>query len=292
VGIAAPAPVFNLPDVNGRQVQLADLLGSDTLLLFWNTGCGFCAQMLDDLKAWEAQRPDSAPKIVVFSSGPIEQVRAMGLRSTVIPDPSFSYGPRFGVNGTPMAMLLDAQGRVASSVAGGASAVLALAKGGRPAPEGQLIVLESQAPQRSGNGSGPVAIRRGDSAPAIRLPDMDGRLVNLSDFRGHPALVLFWNTGCGFCQRMLPELKAWEGARKKGAPKLLVVSSGSADDIRAMGLRSTVVLDGTYSVGPSYAANGTPMAVLVDAAGKIASDLAAGAEAVLALANGTPAAAA
>jgi hypothetical protein len=53
-----------------------------------------------------------------------------------------------------------------------------------------------------------------------------------------------------------------------------------------MGLRSVVLLDaGGMSIGSKFGATGTPMAVLVDAEGKIASELAAGAPAVLALAG-------
>ena len=70
-----------------------------------------------------------------------------------------------------------------------------------------------------------------------------------------------------------------------GAPKVLVVSTGSVETNRALGLRSTVVLDQNMSVGSTFGANGTPMAVLIDARGKMASELAAGALAVLALAG-------
>jgi hypothetical protein len=85
---------------------------------------------------------------------------------------------------------------------------------------------------------------------------------------------------------MLPDLKTWEANRSNGAPKLLVVSTDSVDDNRAMRLRSPVVLDQAgMSVGSKFGALGTPMAVLVDAQGKIASELAAGAPAVLALAG-------
>ena len=53
-----------------------------------------------------------------------------------------------------------------------------------------------------------------------------------------------------------------------------------------MGLRSPIVLDKPeMSVGRQFGAAGTPMAVLVDAEGKIASELAAGAPAVLELAG-------
>jgi hypothetical protein len=86
---------------------------------------------------------------------------------------------------------------------------------------------------------------------------------------------------------MLADLKAWEERRPEGAPKLVVVSSESVADNQALELRSPVVLDHTVmGVGGHFGATGTPMAVLVDEDGKIASELAAGASAVLALAWG------
>ena len=57
-----------------------------------------------------------------------------------------------------------------------------------------------------------------------------------------------------------------------------------------MGLRSPVVLDPAgMSVGSQFGASGTPMAILVDAEGKFASETVAGAKAVLALAGATAA---
>jgi hypothetical protein len=84
---------------------------------------------------------------------------------------------------------------------------------------------------------------------------------------------------------MLSDLQAWEAHPPKDAPKLLVVSTGSVEANRALGLRSSLVLDQQMSVGSTFGATGTPKAVLVDAQGKLASELAAGASAVLALAG-------
>jgi peroxiredoxin len=131
----------------------------------------------------------------------------------------------------------------------------------------------------------PAGLKIGERAPDFSLPNLAGKTVKLSDFRGSPTLVLFWRPSCGFCERMLPDLKAWEENARNGAPKLLVVSTDSVDDNKAMELRSTVVLEKGMSVGSKFGAGGTPMAVLVDAAGKIASELAAGAPAVLQLAG-------
>jgi len=83
--------------------------------------------MLDDLKEWEAHPPPGAPKLLVVSSGTTEDNLAMNLRSRVVVDPNSLAASAFGAGGTPMAVLLDAKGRVASEVAAGAQAVLALA---------------------------------------------------------------------------------------------------------------------------------------------------------------------
>jgi hypothetical protein len=51
----------------------------------------------------------------------------MGLRSTVVLDQEFATGRAFGTNGTPTAVLIDEQGKIASELAVGAPGVLALA---------------------------------------------------------------------------------------------------------------------------------------------------------------------
>jgi len=114
---------------------------------------------------------------------------------------------------------------------------------------------------------------------------LDGKRIDLADFHGHPALLLFWNPGCGFCQRMLDNLKAWEAHPPKDAPRLLVVSTGTVEANQAMGLRSPILLDQHFAAGRQFGVTGTPMAVLLDAQGRIASEVVAGASAVLTLAN-------
>jgi thiol-disulfide isomerase/thioredoxin len=103
----------------------------ESLVLFWNPDCGFCSSMRDDLLAWERDQPVDAPRLVVVSSGEVASVRAEGFSSTVVLDPEFIAGTAFGAGGTPMAILLDSAGRVASPLAAGAEAVFALAGGRR-----------------------------------------------------------------------------------------------------------------------------------------------------------------
>jgi thiol-disulfide isomerase/thioredoxin len=111
------------------------------------------------------------------------------------------------------------------------------------------------------------------------------RLLASTAFRGREILVLFWNPRCGFCQRMLSDLQEWDADPPRGAPTLVVVLTGTPEEGRAMGLRSLVLLDPTGQAGASFGANGTPMGVLIDAKGRIASEVAAGAQAVFKLAG-------
>ncbi len=44
-------------------------------------------------------------------------------------------------------------------------------------------------------------------APDFRLPDLDGRMVRLSDFRGKWVVIDFWGSWCGWCIKGFPALK-------------------------------------------------------------------------------------
>jgi peroxiredoxin len=263
-------PNLKLQDLGGKKVDFRGLRGRKTLVLFWDPQCGFCQQMLENLKAWEAEPPKGAPKLLVVSTGTLEENQAMGLRSPIVLDPSFSAGLAFGAGGTPSAVLIDETGNIASEVAAGSEAVLALVGARRQWPE-------SASPHEMS--------KLGDPAPPFRLPDLEGKTVELAASRGSRSMLLFWNPACGFCQQMLDDLKAWEADPPEEAPKLLVISTGSVEANEALRLRSPVLLDQNFSVASSFGASGTPMAVLVDEEGRIASDVAGGAQAVLALAR-------
>jgi thiol-disulfide isomerase/thioredoxin len=117
------------------------------------------------------------------------------------------------------------------------------------------------------------------------LPDLAGDEIDLADYRGRQTLVIFWNPTCGFCRKMLPDLQAWEASTPPGAPALLIVSRGSVGENIEQGIRSKIVLDQGFSTAGTYGASGTPMGILIDAHGNIASELAVGAPAVMALAT-------
>lgn len=49
-----------------------------------------------------------------------------------------------------------------------------------------------------------------EQAPEIRAPDLSGKTLNLSDFRGKVVLLNFWATWCDSCRDEIPALLALE----------------------------------------------------------------------------------
>jgi len=272
--VGTPAPSFELPNLDGKTTTMAFLRssGKPLVLLFTDPGCGPCTALLPDVGKW--QRDHAAKmQVALVSRGTVEANRAKVTEpgvTNVLLQKNREIADAYKAYGTPSAVVVRQDGTIGSPVAQGADAIRGLI----------TATLNPPAPPR------PPGLKVGERAPDFSLPNLAGKTVKLSDFRGSPTLVLFWRPSCGFCARMLPDLKAWEENARNGAPKLLVVSTDSLEDNKAMELRSTVVLDEKgMSVGSKFGAGGTPMAVLVDAAGKIASELAAGAPAVLQLAG-------
>ena len=244
-----PAPEVAAETATGQRASLADLLepGLPLLLTFTSPGCGPCAALLPVLSRWQ-------------------QEHAASLSFATISADTAAYDA-YQVTGTPSAVLISADGQIASYLAEGAEAIELLLEG---------------ALRGDGDTQG---LRIGAPAPSPDLRDLDDRAVTLADPAGRDTLVLFWNPGCGYCNAMRSDLLAWEGNAGPDAPRLLVVSSGDPEQSRADGFRSVVALDTDYAAGEAFGAAGTPMAVLVDGDGRIASGLVTGGAAVLALAD-------
>jgi thiol-disulfide isomerase/thioredoxin len=124
--LGSPLPELRLARLDGTEVALTEVIERETALLFWNPGCGFCRSLHEDLRAWEAAPPEGAPALVVVSSGDVVGVKAEGFTSVVLLDPEWTASSALGADGTPMMVLVSAEGGIASPVAGGGPAVLEL----------------------------------------------------------------------------------------------------------------------------------------------------------------------
>jgi thiol-disulfide isomerase/thioredoxin len=134
-GLSAARPGHDHPDaiagleldaLDGSVVSLDEFRGRETVLVFWNPTCGFCRAMHQDLLGWERAANGRGPRLVVVSTGSEAMTRAEGFGSTVLLDPNFALGRSVGARGTPSAIRLGPDGRVASDVVVGSAAIFAL----------------------------------------------------------------------------------------------------------------------------------------------------------------------
>src|SRR5579859_1678838 len=124
LAIGSQAPDFALPRLTGGSVTLRALLESSRplLLVFSDPGCGPCKALLPEVARWQREQ-SSKLNIVLISSGDIEvnreKAREYGL-SQVLLQKDREVATIFQYAGTPSAVLIGADGLIASPVVAGA----------------------------------------------------------------------------------------------------------------------------------------------------------------------------
>ena len=217
--IGSPAPAFALPGLYGETWTLDALraAGKPVLLVFSDPTCVPCTALLPDLARWQREHA-ARLTVAVISRGTIEANRPKATEhglTRVLLQTDREVAQAYEANGTPAAVVVGPDGAVASPLALGADALRALVARTVGAPTSALAPAPIPAapapeavPSGSANGAeaAPVPARPststpqiGDPAPALTLPDLEGRPMSVAGFRGEPTLVLFWNPGCGFC---------------------------------------------------------------------------------------------
>lgn len=123
----------------------------------------------------------------------------------------------------------------------------------------------------------------GVMAPDFTFPDINGKKVSLSDFRGKLVYVDFWATWCGPCKRELPFLKKLE-EDYHGNPNVvfLSISTDASKDYekwktfyKTNDLRGVQLFAGDQhrtTTAQAYNVTGIPRFVLVGKDGKLISD--------------------
>ena len=118
-------------------------------------------------------------------------------------------------------------------------------------------------------------VKLGEPAPNFQLPDLNGRLVTLSDLRGKVVLLNFWATWCGPCRVEMPAMEQLYRTLSRKDFEILAVS------IDAQGVAITrpfqqeyhltfpILHDADYRVGLIYGARSLPMTFLVDRQGVV-----------------------
>jgi peroxiredoxin len=302
LSLGSPAPAFELPDLDGGRKSLTEFRGRRLLVIFFNPRCGFCTRMAPDIAALPVEGANGRPLPLVVTTGDAEENRKLvaehGIRCPVLLQREMEVASQYQCNGTPMGYLIDEHGNVASEMAVGSPALLALATDetgrrgdgatGRPAangsgPLGGKRTVEESKLQRNG-------LAAGTPAPDFRLPLLHGGELSLEEYRGREVLLVFSDPNCGPCDQLAPQLE--QIARRTSGIQVLMVSRGDREANQAkaaqQGLTFPVVLQRQWEVSREYAMFATPVAYLIDAEGVIVSDVAVGVEPIMALLASPP----
>jgi methylamine dehydrogenase accessory protein MauD len=132
----------------------------------------------------------------------------------------------------------------------------------------RLEQLEATTPSRMGRSG----LKPGKKAPDFTLPSVAGGEVSLHDFAGRRVFLVFTQSGCKPCHRIVPELNKLQ---RGGGVQVLVVNNGELEATRqwagAAGACFPVLVQGQFSVSKRYEMYATPFAFLIDERGVIAS---------------------
>ncbi len=159
--VGTAAPEFEVPGADGKPMTLTRLrsAGHPVLLIFTDPDCGSCRSLLPDVAAWQARHPER------FTAALISRHPAAA-RAGVAADHGLAHvgvqrdrevALAYAYAGTPSAVVVSADGRIASRVAAGPDGVRALvtallARGSNP-PEPPAGLR----PGSSVTGPGPLA---------------------------------------------------------------------------------------------------------------------------------------
>jgi peroxiredoxin len=124
--------------------------------------------------------------------------------------------------------------------------------------------------ERSPNGEAPSI---GHTAPDFELQNLSGQSIRLGELRGHPVLINFWATWCGYCIDEMPFIEKYY---ERYASELIVLAVEVGDPIAKVrsvvtknGYKFPILLDPDNLVYKKYRLNTFPVTFILDESGVI-----------------------
>jgi thiol-disulfide isomerase/thioredoxin/uncharacterized membrane protein YphA (DoxX/SURF4 family) len=279
--LGAVLPDFSLKDIAGHQTELASVLAPQLPVLFFFLGpnCAPCKALLPEISEWITKLAGKI-EIVLITSGTANENReklelAEGVR--VLIDTDRAYAQSVYAKWTPSALLVRPDGRVASRMAAGDTAIRQLVEKVDASADSELLYIAN------GKGNGISKLKIGQRVPDFSVATAQGSELHSQDLTGRETLAVFWSTTCPHCVAMMSELKQWDLQKGADQPNLVIFSEGDQVEHANLGLRSPIVLEAGNKTAIELGMSGTPSAVLINADGVIVSETAIGARNIWAL---------
>lgn len=273
--IGAVFPDFELSDLNGENVSLDGLIAKQkpALFVFVSPTCTPCKALLPEFEQWVDELGEKV-NLIFVSNGTLDenQVKFSDVPSlTILLQNKRELADAVRAKWTPTAVFMNANGRIASHVAAGDTAIRALVE------QIKTEDLKNEFTHFANLNGHQHENKIGSDAPDFKLDATSGRALTTADLKGRETLALFWSHSCGYCGLMADELRDWDLTKGIDAPQLVVFSDGETAANEALGLTSTVLFDPEHKTANELGRYGTPSAVLINENGKIISETAVGA---------------
>jgi thiol-disulfide isomerase/thioredoxin len=113
------------------------------------------------------------------------------------------------------------------------------------------------------------------SAPQLKLKDLNGRIVRLSDYRGKVVLINFWATWCPPCRAEMPDLVKLQREHGKDGLQIIGITYPPEQKARvrrfASGLKVNYpIVLGTRELKARFSSEDTlPLTVVINREGKV-----------------------
>lgn len=271
--IGAVVADFEAKRVDGPTATLADIRANGRPVLFFYVSptCRPCEALLPEFAAWQQELAGKVDIIFITSGTTKENRDKFGDLGPMLIQEHTDVSDLIGAKWTPTAVLMGADGRIASHAAPGDIAIRDLVDKIKADDASREF-----AHYTNGNGT-EQTLKIGQAVPELSVTDLSGRRLTDADLKGKQTLIAFWSTGCSHCSAMLPDLRNWDESKNADEPNLLVFSDGDEETLREFGLISPIVLDEGHRTAATLGMFGTPSAVLVNEDGVIVTETAIGA---------------
>lgn len=137
------------------------------------------------------------------------------------------------------------------------------------------IILLLQSGKSDFNSTGKLQLEKSMPAPDFTLPDLDGKMVSLADFKGRVVLLNIWATWCAPCVEEMPSM---EKLYQKLKDEKFVILAVSIDEAGAAAVRPFMkkhqltfpaLIDSAGNIKSLYQATGVPESFIIDKKGYI-----------------------